>query len=71
MEAPTDGFVNRTQAGFMIARDDQLELRAKLEKITAHESCGNLVAAGHRLDLRFSPPDPVLGFGCSYKSGAA
>src|ERR1051326_9371281 len=59
-QTTSNGFVKGAQTGFVIASDDQLEVRNELEEITAHESRSNFVPAGQRLDFRFSPPSTIL-----------
>ena len=71
METTPDSFINRAQAGLVIAGDYQLELREKFEEIAPHESCGNLVTAGQRLYLRFSPPCAIFRLDGGDESGSA
>ena len=46
MKAAADGFVDTAQARFVIAGDDEFELRPILEKVLAHEARRDGIAAG-------------------------
>src|SRR5262245_32484049 len=48
----------------MVARDEELEGGVVVEEVLAHETRGDLVAAGQRLDLRFIPTPALLSFLC-------
>ena len=57
------GFVHVADRGLVVARDHQLELGIKLEKVLSHKSCTDLVAASQRLNFAFCPASSFLGFG--------
>jgi hypothetical protein len=56
MDATSNGFIDRLEAGFMVPGKEQLELRDEFEKVLPHEPCCDFVAAGERFDLAFVPP---------------
>src|SRR5579863_4188824 len=62
VDATAHSFVNGTQTRFMIAGDDQFELRNELEKILPHEPGCDPVATCKRLDPAFSPTPSFFGF---------
>ena len=63
MQSPPHCLVYRPYCGLVVANDDQLEPRRELEKILAHESRSNPIAAGHQLELAFGPTASLLSLG--------
>src|SRR5713226_4317209 len=68
MKPPAHGFVDRAQAGFVIASNNQFELRYVLKKILPHESGAYLVTASQVFDLGFCPAPAMLDLHCSDKA---
>ena len=51
VHAASDSFVDAAEAGFVVAGDEQFELRHKLEKILPHKARADRITAGERFDL--------------------
>jgi hypothetical protein len=63
--SPLHGFVDRAEARFVIAGNEQFKRRGEVEKILPHETGGELVAAGQTFDFYFIPASALLGFLCN------
>ena len=61
MEPPPDRLVNGVEAGLVVARDQELELRLELEEVLAHEAGFDALAACEGLDPAFGPAPALLG----------
>jgi hypothetical protein len=61
VKAPPHGLVNVADGGLVVAGNDELELRDELEEVLAHETRGDFVPAGQRLELAFGPASSLLG----------
>ena len=55
VHAPAHCLIDAAQARLVVPDNEQLELRAVLEEILAHEPGGNGIAAGERFDLALGP----------------
>ena len=63
MEAPADRLVDASEAGLVVARDDEFERGPVLEEILAHEARGDGIAASELLNPAFRPASSFLRFG--------
>lgn len=61
METAADCFVDAAKAGFMVARNQQLELGDVFEEVLPHEPRRNGVAAGKLLDSAVGPAASLFG----------
>jgi hypothetical protein len=62
VEPAADCFVDASERGFVVASDQQLELRFELEEVLSHVAGDDLIAAGELLYLAFGPAAAMLDF---------
>jgi hypothetical protein len=66
METTPDSLIDAAKARLVVARDEQLEGRGKLEKILPHEPRRDRVAARQLFDASLGPAPALFGFsGCN------